>query len=71
MARSVPVAGEKVLGGQVTVNLTHGQIESATQLLESLGSIENNSFIVAGKPIFVERSVGLLRLAANASWSFH
>jgi hypothetical protein len=66
-----PVAGEDPVGGEVTVGLPHGQTESTVQQLESLGSLENNSFIIAGHQIYVEHSVGLLKLASAATWSFH
>jgi hypothetical protein len=68
---SCAVAGEKPVTGGVTFNAPTGQTESTLQVLEGLGSVENNQLLVAKHPAFIEGGSALLKLASNLGWSFH
>jgi hypothetical protein len=68
---SCDIAGEKPVDGQVVARLKQGQTENIIQLLEPLGSVENNSFELGGQKVFAEKGGALLKLAAGSKWSFH
>lgn len=67
---SCPVSGEQPVKGSVTLSLPKGQVEEATQVVEGLGSVENNSLEVAGDKIYVEGGKALVKLASGSKWSF-
>ncbi|HEY3759915.1 MAG TPA: hypothetical protein VGL37_09140 [Solirubrobacteraceae bacterium] len=68
---SCPVSGEQPVKGSLTVSLPKGQVEEATQVVEGLSSVENNSLEIAGEKIYVEGGRGLVKLASGSKWSFH
>lgn len=57
--------------GAVKVNAPTGQLELLSQIIEGLGSIENNSLEVAKDKSFIEGGKALLTLASDSKWSFH
>lgn len=65
-----PLVGEQPVKGSVTLGVPKGQIEEATQAIEGLGSVENNSLEVAGSKVYLEGGRALVKLASASKWSF-
>jgi hypothetical protein len=65
------VAGEKPVTGSALLKLPTGATESTLQAIEGMGSVENNSLLVAGHHLFIEGGKALRKLASSLRWSFH
>jgi hypothetical protein len=66
-----PLVGEEPVKGSVTLRLPKGQDEEGTQVVENLGSVENNSLEVSGQKAFITGGEALVKLASSSKWSFH
>jgi hypothetical protein len=64
------IRGEKPITGSLRIKAPTGQTELTLQPIEGLGSVENNSLLVAGHHAFLEGGRALLRLASGSHWSF-
>lgn len=69
------VAGEKPISGSFTLAAPTGEIESALQPIDALGSVENNSLTVAGHRSFwgsfaAKLHLGKLRIGISGFFSF-
>jgi hypothetical protein len=62
---------EVPLNGEFTLKMPTGQSELSTQLLEGLGSVENNSLELASSKTFFEGGGPQVQLAFGPTWSFH
>jgi hypothetical protein len=58
------------LNGAVTLKAPTGQNEEASQAIEGLGSVENNSLELAGNKAVIEGGRTLLKLTSGSKWSF-
>jgi hypothetical protein len=69
---SCSISGKKAVTGSVVLKAGTGQLESAVQALEGLGSLEQggDSLQTANDPSYIEGGKALLQLASGASWSF-
>ena len=63
-------AGTEPLKGEVTLDAPTGQTDEASQAVEGLGSLENNSLEVAKDKAYVEAGKTVLKLASGSKWSF-
>ena len=70
-AGSCPLTGEQAVRGSVTLAMPKGQDEASTQVIEGLGSVENNSLEVDGDKGYIESGKALVTLASGSKWSFH
>jgi len=68
---SCSLAGEKPVRGAVTLGAPTLKTENTSQLLEGLGSLENNSLEVAKNKAYIEKGKVLVKLASSSKWSFH
>jgi hypothetical protein len=67
---SCSLAGEKPITGSVALLAPTLHSEEVSQLLEGIGSIENNSLEVAKNKAYIEKGKVLLKLASGSKWSF-
>jgi len=58
------------VSGPVRVNAPTGQTEEEVQVIEGLGSVENNSLEVAKDKAYIEGGNAGLKLASGSKWSF-
>lgn len=65
------LAGEHPLTGSFVLAAPTLGSEEAAQLVEGLGTTENNSLEIAGAKAYIEGDKQLLRLASGSKWSFH
>ncbi len=63
-------AGEQPVRGTLALGLPALKTENPAQLLEGIGSIENNSLEIAKNKAFIEKGKILLKLASASKWSF-
>jgi hypothetical protein len=67
---SCSFAGEKLVTGEVNIEAPTGQEELTGQAIEGLGSVENNSLMIAGNKAFLEKGKALLKLSSGSKFSF-
>jgi hypothetical protein len=58
------------INGSLVMSMPRGETEAVAQLIEALGTTENNSLEVAGDKTYIEGTKVLLQLASGAKWSF-
>jgi hypothetical protein len=64
------ISGEKVAKGKLVGNASMNQTELTEQVLEALGTTENNSFEITGSKVYLERGKSFAKLASSEKWSF-
>jgi hypothetical protein len=67
---SCTLAGEELVTGDANIKLPTGQEELTGQAIEGLGSVENNSLMIAGSKVFLEKGKALLKLSSGSKFSF-
>jgi hypothetical protein len=70
---SCSISGKKAITGSVVLKAPTGQLQSLTQALEGLGSLEQggDSLQTASDASYIEGGKALLTLESDAKWSFH
>jgi hypothetical protein len=70
-ANTCALAGDQPLKGAVNLKMPTGQLESSSQQIEGLGSVENNSMeIGAGNKAYLIGGKILVKLQSGSKWSF-
>jgi hypothetical protein len=68
---SCALAGEQLLTGSYTLAAPTLGSEESAQLIEGLGTVENNSLEIDGVKAYIEGDKQLLKLSTGSKWSFH